>query len=212
LLRSMLILSVVLVLCGICWAIYRPHHENVMRYISEFTSEAIQDESPLSQEFVLKNFPPLSQHDPGIFSPRELMLEIDPADGTRVNEFACLATVYVMLERGLGNKAAVITRNSFTGEWNALATRNVSEYEPIRFSTIKTELAKGVPLIAQGTGGGIQSHYVLIVGAELQNENVVSLWAHDPNIGEMVPYKITNGKAYHPIWEGHKLYRMRRIK
>lgn len=105
---------------------------------------------------------------------------------TQVQNLACLATVYTMIDRALGKPSWIdnfypdprlTTTESTSG---AKKPPYVGSIIQLNVNVIVAALEKNQPTILHGIGGLLQDHYVLVVGAQVTLLGGVNLTIIDP--------------------------------
>ena len=149
------------------------HHSNVSkrtaaRVLAAADEKTAADEGSLqvapSSVFLhfLDEFPLLSQRNPGNYRDVSVMTVKEPVTGTtrveEVQNLACLATVYTMIERGQGKIVSIDDyypdpRKHGGDTQGPSRLPYVGPDEPIDFEKIEEALRAGQPTILRGDGG-----------------------------------------------------------
>ena len=167
------------------------------------------DDGQTSADLTQK-FPLLSQKDPAAYKANSPLLTArdttdnpnNPGQTAPVTYLACAATVYTMIERGLGRANATIDDVYVIGPGavpSRLKTVAVGSMESIDYQKIRASLAAGVPVVLKGTGGPLGSHYALLVAIEMKDGKAVAVTIYDPwpgkdkaSPGRRVPLAVTS--------------------
>ena len=151
---------------------------------------------------LLAQYPMLDQRDMMIYEPPSLANEIDSSVNPPqpVRNLACLATVYVMLERGRGASDAMITRRSFTQDYYAINPGYV-ERADIGFNADRfiNELRAGRPVVLHAEGGLLGHHFLLGVGIQRRPDGGWNGLANDPWFGRRIELDLGASAPPHPL-------------
>jgi tetratricopeptide (TPR) repeat protein len=190
-------------------------------YVTEFMTSSLTAEKEKlpsgTEQILLKQYPLLSQKDPSNYRDQTLLKAKDTIPGKNkkafVSDLTCLATIYTILERGRGNRDAMIDdyyddpRGKAAGGIGAIAPPYITDKNvPLKKSEIKKALKEGQPVILKAEGeGNIGQHYVLAVGLKTTDDGKQQLIAIDtyPGKNKTVPAKelyidITKETIVHP--------------
>ena len=149
---------------------------------------------PPPDHTMLKQYPLISQKDPKYYRDKSLLTTYDAVPGSTkkalVPDLACAATIYTILEHGLGNPDAVIDdfyvdprKHDGSGP-GAKRPDYVGADVAIDAATIEKSLKQGRPIILHGYGGPLAEHFVLAVGLKVANNGKRDLIAIDPYPGK----------------------------
>lgn len=163
-------------------------------------------------EFRLTQYPLLNQLDSGIYDPPSLAKQIDPEFNTPVKNIACLATVCLMLERGRGNRTAMLRKSSFDSNYNAKTPGYVGASEPFNGEVIAREIRAGRPVVIEGVGGPLKAHYMLAVGLKPKGGRDYDIEVLDPYHGHRVLLDGSLVNPRHPNIRDLTITGMRRVK
>lgn len=154
-----------------------------------------------TEDVLLTQYPVLAQRDRTLYEPAELANErYWYAGGSQpVQNLACLATVYLMLERGRGSSAAKITPASFTEDYDAVNPGYVEEAD-IGFSGERfiNELHSGRPVVLHAQGGLLGHHFLLGVGIRRRADGDWIGIANDPWLGHWIELDLGQPAPAHP--------------
>lgn len=126
--------------------------------------------------------------------------------GFKVNQVACLAAVYLMIERARKNKNAVIGDS----QWTTGVGANLAGFSSISASTrypytevqVTNELDKGNPVIVElydpDAPKVLQNHYVLVVGYDNDSDERGRATVLDPLNGEVGILNLSSGQYNSP--------------
>jgi len=169
------------------------------------------NESTESNGWILDEFPLLSQLDSNIYSPKTYADEIDPKEKVPIKGLTCLATVYVMLERGRGNASAMISPSVYNIETGAQNPGYVNGDIDFDGSVIVSEIKAGRPVILHGIGGPLEDHYMLVVGIQTAPEGGHVATVHDPWRGKRVLIDLAGKTSVHPSMPSLEITMMRLV-
>lgn len=136
--------------------------------------------------------PVLSQKDPKNYRDQTVMTALD---GTKmVQNLACLATCYVMLERFRGNSKSFVDdfypdpRLSGGSTSGARRPSYVGSDVPITLNILVEDLRDGHPVILHATNGPLGEHFVLCVGLDGDTAQPLAVcWDPWPAAGSNAP-------------------------
>lgn len=165
--------------------------ENIVSDIFKKITAPIVKLASSYDEVLLPSFLLLSQKNPGSYRSPDFMLVEDgiSEDGTkktRIENLACLATVYVMLARGTGKKAAVVEDyyadpRKYGGNGpGAIKPQSVKEEAAIDSKLLLEAIDRGEPVILHGKGGPLNNHFVLVTGYRKYSSGDIEIIANDP--------------------------------
>lgn len=160
-----------------------------------------------TERVLLRQYPSLSQLDPANYLDATFAEKIDTAptgEAQPVKNLACAATVYAMLARGRGDRAATIDRFYRIGD-GAVAPGYVEGQQPFDVTRVLGALQQQRPVVLVGQGGPLGSHYVLAVGFERTADRTV-ITALDPWPSTDAPtggatISIDTNTRVHPRWD-----------
>jgi len=160
----------------------------------------------------IAGFQPLHQHDSVIYQPSDFAHRNDPTQpGKTIGDIACLATVYLMIERVHKNPSARITPEWFDAQANVFRRSGVHPEEAFEVEKVVMELDQERPVILRGRGSsGGPAHYFLAIGYIRSQGVVEKLIALDPWVGREVELEMIDGQFYLPRWPGHRITNLRR--
>ena len=166
--------------------------------IRETILGAIAQKSPVNdapQEVLLSKYPPLGQQDALNYDPESLAETLDYPENIAVKKLACLATVYVMLERGRGNHSAMIDGTFYRLGVGAINPGYVANRSSeIDGDLLKGSLDSGNPIVLQGVNNqnGLV-HFVLAVGYKKQKNGSMEVLINDPWRGTRISLPFESG-------------------
>jgi hypothetical protein len=160
----------------------------------------------------LVGFYPLRQTDPSLYEPQEMSEWTYSGEPSRnLGQIACLATVYLMIERSRIQPNAKITPDWFNSEGYVYKKSYVQNEREYKEKTVLEELQAGRPVILWGTGGGQPTHFLLATGWTKESGELLALLALDPWTGREKILPIQNGYPNLPQWPGHQIRKIRSI-
>lgn len=187
-----------------------------------------ENESDVAKgETHLRVFPLLSQKDPASYRDANFRLLQDSSlSGPRpVWQLACLATVYTMIERGLGRHDAMIDdwyedpRQHGGDGPGARRPSYVSASQALEIDEVSTALDANRPTILQATGGPLGQHFVLVVGIDGEGDNrkfiALDPWPGQATLanapGRRIHIPITEPTPMHPLIANLQFTQMRMV-
>jgi len=166
------------------------------------------------EDFLLAQYPVLSQRDSAIYEPEGLADEQYWYGGQfqPVRNLACLATVYLMLRRGRGAAGAMITSASFTAAYDAINPGYVEQAD-IKFNGERfvNEIRAGRPVVLHAEGGLLGHHFLLGVGIRRRVDGGWTGIANDPWFGQRVELDLGQSAPLHPSLSDTKFTMMRLV-
>lgn len=169
---------------------------------------------PPVRDLLLAQYPVLSQRDRAIYEPERLADEQYWYGGQfhPVRNLACLATVYLMLKRGRGASAAMITSSSFTDVYDAINPGYVEQAD-IRFNGERfiNEIRAGRPVVLHAEGGSLGHHFLLGVGIRRRGDGGWTGIANDPWFGNRIQLDLSEIAPVHPSLSDTRFTMMRLV-
>lgn len=171
----------------------------IPRGLTETAMTWLQGELPEvapQPQAVLLDYLPLGQLDVSIYSPPSLADQLEQPEQEPVKNLACLAVVYVMLERGRGNSSAIIDQTRWLPGQGAIHPSYVKT-TPTNLSveTLVAEIKSQRPVILESPGSASKlPHFVLAVGFTQINDGVFDIAINDPWRGKRVILRAAQGK------------------
>lgn len=156
------------------------------------------------ENILLNQYPLLSQLDRAIYDPE--------AFADEVGNYGCLATVYVMIERGRGILSAKISDENYDLEQGALPRSYASGDQPFRSALVATEIRAGRPVILHGEGGPLKDHFMLVVGLRATADGGVAAVTHDPWKGRRIEVDMSDSPPVHPTIPSITISRLRLVR
>jgi hypothetical protein len=152
-------------------------------------------------DVLLTQYPILAQRDQTLYDPAGLAETRYWYAGSSqpVKHLACLATVYLMLERGRGEPDAMITSDSFDATYDAINPGYVEQAD-IAFSGQRfvSELQAGRPVVLHATGGLLGHHFLLGIGIRRGPGGSWIGIANDPWFGTRIELDLAQSAPVHP--------------
>jgi hypothetical protein len=187
-----------------------------------------RDAGAASDDVILDDLNALSQLDPQNYRDIGLMRTTDTLPNsskrTAVANLTCAAAVYVMIERGRGQAAAMI--DDFYIDPRLHGGRSPGAIRPDYVSAdlaldpalIESELRAGQPVVLRGIGGPLGQHFVLAIGLAQDETGGRHLIVLDPwpAPGEIMPkpevhLDLATSPLRHPDIPGLVFDRVRRV-
>lgn len=162
-------------------------------------------------DVTLEEYPLLAQRDVSLYEPAEFANEVDATLGVPVKHLACLATVYLMLERGRGTTDAMISSQTFDMDNGAVNPGYVSPDTQLDSLRVVQEIQAGRPVVLHAVGGPLGHHFVLAVGLRQGRDGSWIVQSNDPWYGERIELGLTDAEPQHPSLEGLRFTMMRLI-
>lgn len=157
---------------------------------------ALIGDAPAGIVTILEGYPRLSQLDPANYNDATVAEaeDIVIVDGVRtpekVKNLACLATVYVMISRGLLHEDDKYIDYYYPdprktgGETNGAEQKNlvgrIGQQVALDVQAVKESLVAGRPTILRGMGGPLVQHFILATGYVEPPTGPPLIVAHDP--------------------------------
>ncbi len=170
----------------------------IARQIQEMISGATTQNQPVNsdpEQVLLSGYPALGQLNASNYNPPSFAEMIDYPEKMPVKKLACLATVFVMLERDRGNPSAMIDETFYKLGVGAINPGHVANRSSeIDFDFLKRSLNSGTPVVLHGVNNrtGLV-HFVLAVGYTQQKSGSLEVVINDPWRGERIGLPVESG-------------------
>ena len=180
-----------------------------------------------STEVSLSQYPLLSQKDPANYRDQSLMSAMDTsANGKKeaVQNLACAATVYVMIERGRGNAKTMVDDfyddpRKKNGDGNgATKPAYVGTDEAWSPTVLIEEMQAKHPVVLHAHGGALADHFMLAVGLNKDSSGNWQVIASDPwpgnkhdTPGRTVMLPLQPDPPVHPLLSGCTITQLRKV-
>lgn len=180
-----------------------------------------------SREVSLSQYPLLSQKDPSIYRDPSLASAMDTSANGKtesVQNLACAATVYVMIERGRGNAKSMVDdfyddpRKKNGNGAGATRPTYVGTDEAWSPSVLIEALQANHPVVLHATGGILADHFMLAVGLNKDSSGNWQVIVSDPwpgnkrnTPGRTVMLPLQPDPPVHPLLSGCTITQLRKI-